>query len=168
MFKPLHLLPVILALAPAGAAPKSFFSQTPDEASVVGPSLTPAGVSTPLRVQKSTVVQRSDDGLFYVEARINGAPVQFIVDSGSNVVVLSAADAARTGVGSTDTVEGETAGGAATMRRARIGRVSVAGQTLSDVDAAIVGHDLKVSLLGQSVLSHLNAVTFKGDRLELE
>ena len=161
----LYLAPMALALAPSGVTPKSYFAHSPS--TVADIAETGDVLAAPPRLEAGTVIRRADDGLFYVEARVNGAPVQFVVDSGANVVVLSAADAARAGVGAQGGVAGATAGGTTAMRRARIGRVSVAGQTLSDVDAAIVGRDLKVSLLGQSALSQLGAVTFKGDQLEI-
>lgn len=113
------------------------------------------------------VIERSFDGLFYVEARVNEALVRFVVDSGSSVVVLSAADARRASIGGREGVAVDTAAGSASMRRASIARVALAGRTLSDVDAAIVDRDLKVSLLGQSALSQLGSVIFRGDRLEL-
>ena len=113
------------------------------------------------------VIQRSADGLFYVQAHVNGAVVQFVVDSGSSVVVLSAADASRADIGGDEAVDVDTAGGASAMRRAQIKHVELAGQKLSNVDAAIVNRNLKVSLLGQSALSQLTSVTFRGNQLEL-
>ncbi|WP_174284548.1 TIGR02281 family clan AA aspartic protease [Sphingomonas bacterium] len=114
------------------------------------------------------VIQRSADGLFYVQAHVNGALVQFVVDSGSSVVVLSAEDASRADIGGDEAVDVDTAGGASAMRRAQIKHVELAGQKLSNVDAAIVNRNLKVSLLGQSALSQLTSVTFRGNQLELQ
>lgn len=114
------------------------------------------------------VVEQADDGLFYVMAVVNGASVKFVVDTGSSVTVLNAADAARAGVGAAGHVAVETAGGSAPMQRARIARVDFAGRTLTGIDAAIVKNDLAVSLLGQSALSQLDSVTFRGRRLELQ
>ena len=130
---------------------------------VGGPA--PDAARSPELVASSRTIERSRDGLFYVDATVNGAPVRFVVDSGASVIVLSAADAARAAVSARDGVSVETAGGAAAMRRAQIRQVVLAGRTLSDVDAAIVSQDLPVSLLGQSALSRLKSVTFKGDQL---
>lgn len=132
----------------------------------------PAPTSLPVMAgaggHRKLTIQRSTDGLFYVEAMVNGASVHFVVDSGSSVVVLSAGDAARSAVGGSEPMSVDTAGGASPMRRARIKQVMLAGNLLSNVDAAIVDRDLKVSLLGQSALSKLSSVTFKGDQLEFE
>lgn len=144
-------LALVAALAPASPAPAA---------------TTVAAVER--RSRPGMVIERSGDGLFYVEAQVNGAPVHFVVDSGASVVVLSAADAARAAVGGREGVAVETAGGSSPMRRAQIRHVELAGQTLTNVDAAIVSRDLKVSLLGQSALSQLSAVTFRGNRLEFE
>lgn len=122
----------------------------------------------PVRPRRSTVIEQAPDGLFYLQAEVNGTPIDFVVDSGASVVVLNARDAARAGVISIGHVDVNTAGGAASMRRARIDRVVLAGQTLSSIDAAVVDRDLDVSLLGQSALSQLGSVTFRKTRLELE
>lgn len=116
----------------------------------------------------SSVAQQADDGLFYIQADVNGTPVRFVVDTGASVVVLSGADAARAGVhpgGSGVSVE--TAGGSTGMHRATIGNVGIAGQTIRNVEAAVMPRGLEVSLLGQSVLSKLQSVTLKGGRMQL-
>jgi aspartyl protease family protein len=112
---------------------------------------------------------KSDDGLFYVTARVNGAPVRFVVDTGANVVVLTGADARRAGI--TPARHGsqqlETASGGSAMTWATLDEVEIAGQTLTHTRAAIVADGLKMSLLGQNALSRLNSVTLRGNRLEL-
>lgn len=151
----------------------------------VAPS--PADISFPLT--DSPIVARSDDnpgdrerpartahrfirsgnGLFYVNAVVNGAPVRFIVDTGSNIVVLTRSDATRIGL-STSTAQPtalQTVGGATRMQLGTVDRIDIAGQRLDNVDAASVENGLEVSLLGQSALSRLRSIKFSGDRLEL-
>ncbi len=112
---------------------------------------------------------KSRDGLFYVTARVNGAPVKFVVDTGANVVVLTGADARRAGI--TPARHGsqqlETAAGGSAMSWATLDEMELAGQTLTHTRAAIVADGLKMSLLGQNALSRLNSVTLRGNRLEL-
>ncbi len=117
----------------------------------------------------SSSFTQADDGLFYVEAQVNGHPVKFVVDSGASVVVLTKGDAARVGARSSATGASqiETAGGASNMRWTRLHRVTIAGQTVDDVDAAVVDSELPVSLMGQSLLSRLQSVTFRGSSLQL-
>jgi clan AA aspartic protease (TIGR02281 family) len=119
--------------------------------------------------QLRRTIHRAHDGLFYINATVNGQPVRFIVDTGSNVVVLTKRDAARIGMtsSSADTVALQTVGGAAPMQRGSIDRLVVAGQSLENVDVATVASGLDVSLLGQSALARLQSLRFEGDRLEL-
>jgi aspartyl protease family protein len=117
---------------------------------------------------KVTLAEQERDGLFYIVAEVNGKPVRFVVDTGASVVVLNRNDAAR--VGLTTAIAGtrvDTAGGATAMHRATIAHVAIAGQTIHNVDAAVVGGNLEVSLLGQSVLSQLQSLTLKRGRLQL-
>jgi clan AA aspartic protease (TIGR02281 family) len=109
------------------------------------------------------------DGLFYVTAMVNGKPVRFVVDTGASVVVLTRSDAMKAGVtrGGSRAIDVETAGGSSAMHSVNLERVDIAGQSLTDVDAAIMGADLPVSLLGQSVLSQMRSVRLAGNRLQL-
>ena len=114
---------------------------------------------------------RATDGLFYVTAKVNGTPVRFIVDTGSNIVVLTGRDAARVGATpagmGTPALAMQTVGGLASMQGIAIDRLEIAGKSLHDVDAATVEHGLEVSLLGQSALAQLKSIRFTGDRVEL-
>ena len=114
-------------------------------------------------------VDRAPDGLFYVRGTVKGDPIDFAVDSGASVVVLSPADARRLGLGhDAKQISAETAGGPTTMRRIRIERLKVGGRVLEDVDAVIAGNGMNVSLLGQSALSRFHTVTFKRDTARFE
>jgi aspartyl protease family protein len=115
-------------------------------------------------------LKRAPDGLFYVTAAVNGVPVRFVVDTGANVVVLTRADAAAAGVIGSPTGGRalRTAGGTAAMRWATIDRLTIGDRAIAGADAAIVGDNgLPHSLLGQSVLSRLDSVTLRGNRLQL-
>ncbi|CAN5288375.1 hypothetical protein BH11PSE5_BH11PSE5_10760 [soil metagenome] len=118
---------------------------------------------TPFRTGKSP------DGLFYVSAKVRGVPVRFLVDTGANIVVLTPEDARRIGVtpGSGGGSDIETAGGSSRIDRITLDRVSIAGRDLDGVDAAVMHDGLKVSLLGQNLLSKLGPVTITGDELTL-
>lgn len=112
--------------------------------------------------------RRAPDGLFYIEARVNGAPVRFLVDTGASVTVLTADDAARVGAA---TGGGErtlaTVGGATAIRWARLRTVRVAGHDVhGGAPVAVLSRGGGVSLLGQDMLRRL-PLSFSGDDLRI-
>ena len=111
---------------------------------------------------------RSADGFFYVDAQVNGAPVRFLVDTGASTVVLSKEDARRAGIAIAPDEFNEQAGTAAgrtPMARTVLAHVSTGWDERRNVDAAIAGGELQVSLLGQSWLAQINSVTITRDRM---
>lgn len=121
-------------------------------------------------ISAGTEITRSPDGLFYVTAIVNGAPVRFVVDTGSTIVVLTPEDARRIGLGPGSdnfTAKALTANGRAAIARVRLDEVIVGTTRREAIDAAVVGKDLHVSLLGQSLLSRLNSVTIQANRMVL-
>lgn len=113
-------------------------------------------------------VRRAADGLFYVNAEVNGVPVRFLIDTGASIVVLTPLDAARIGVmPSADAFrhEAETAGGRTAMARVTLARLAAGTTERQDIDAAVGSAGLGVSLLGQSWLSKLQSITIAGDEM---
>lgn len=105
---------------------------------------------------RRTVIQRDEDGLFYVDAMVNGTRIHFLIDTGANMVVLSPQDAARAGVASGRAIGSlNTAAGSMSSAMTQINRIAVAGHEFHDVDATIPSAGLRVSLLGQNVLTEL-------------
>lgn len=128
------------------------------------------GASAPVIVGP-VEIQRAQDGLFYLDARVNGAGVRFLVDTGASTVVLTKQDAERAGVSLGEDAfseAAETAGGAARMARVKLSRLEAGPNVGTAVDAAIAGQGLAVSLLGQSWLSRYASVTIRGDRMLLD
>ncbi|KQS04165.1 hypothetical protein ASG11_07805 [Sphingomonas sp. Leaf357] len=116
-------------------------------------------------------IAKASDGLFYVRAKVNGTPVRFLVDTGANLVVLTAADARRVGAaaGAAHLLgDIETAGGTSRMGRVTLDRVTVAGRDLADVDAAVMHNGLKVSLMGQNLLAKLGPIMLSADEMSLQ
>lgn len=113
---------------------------------------------------------RSEDGLFYVTAKVNGKPLRFLVDTGASVVVLTAADARAAGISPAPahySANVETVGGSAQMAWTTLDHLVIAGRDVKDLRAAVVQSGLGVSLLGQNALSKLEAVRIEGDQLRL-
>jgi len=114
--------------------------------------------------------RRSADGLFHLNASVNGKPVRFVLDTGSSVVVLTRADAQALGINPTrrefDNVV-QTASGNAPIAWTTLDHVRVGDRHARRVSAIVVQDGLPISLLGQNVISQLGSVTIDGDRLKL-
>lgn len=137
---------------------------------------TPASVSGrmvvigPPATERGNEVRRSADGLFYVNAIVNGAPVRFLVDTGATVIVLTPEDARRAGVSveSSDfSASAETANGRTSMARVTLDEIVVGATRTRALGAAVVQGNLPVSLLGQNWLAQLSSITISGDRMLL-
>jgi len=112
-------------------------------------------------------VSRSADGHFYLDARVNGAPVRFMVDTGATMVALTPADARRAGIALPSEREiARGAGGEIEVIPVTIDRISAGEQEARGVRGAVV-EELSVSLLGQSFLREVGSVEISGDRMTL-
>ena len=115
------------------------------------------------------VIKRADDGMFYIEGRVNGVPVRFLVDTGASVVVLTKADAMAiglVGVRPPTSSSLRTVSGYVETRWTRLD-LDLGGHTLPAVDAAVIDDGPGVSLLGQNALAAFGSITIEGDRLVL-
>jgi aspartyl protease family protein len=114
--------------------------------------------------------RNASDGLFYVDALVNGRPLRFLVDTGASIMVLTAADAKAVGIEVGEqhyNSNVKTVGGKAEMAWATIDRIEIGGRNVSQLRAAVVRNGLGVSLLGQNALSKFESVTIKGDSLSI-
>jgi aspartyl protease family protein len=168
---PLFVFAVLIGwFLPAGdpiAAPANV--PAPPTASVeLAPLVTPP---TPVPSQPSAIaLNRGENGHFFAIGDVDGATVNFMVDTGASVIALTAEDAQKLGqtwypnelqmVGRG--VNGDVIGKPITLRRVRIGDIEV-----TNVQAIIVPEGLDVSLLGQSFLSKVRNVNISGDRMTL-
>lgn len=113
---------------------------------------------------------RASDSHFYADADINGTSVRMLVDSGASVVALTRRDAEAIGVDVRRlpiTGQARTAGGDVPMRALTLDSVDIDGVEVRGVQAVVVDSDMSVSLLGQSYLSRLRAVSVEGDTMTL-
>ena len=114
-------------------------------------------------------LQRSSDGHFYADVRINGTYVHMLVDTGASVIALSRNDARSaaiaTSIGMNDVVgrgaDGEVHGEVVRLDNVELGPLSAQG-----LDAIILNNG-EQSLLGQSFLSRFASVEIEGDRMIL-
>ncbi|GAA4016534.1 TIGR02281 family clan AA aspartic protease [Sphingomonas swuensis] len=111
---------------------------------------------------------KRDDGHFWVDARINGAPVRFLVDSGATTTTVTreVADAAKLDPGMRgDFVD--TANGTVFMPRATAGLLEVGTIRRTDMAVGINPND-DTSVLGMNFLSSLSSWGVQGNDLVLK
>jgi len=151
--------PALSCAAPASAATVRLASASP---------ISPPVNSDPTH---GRAIVRAPDGLFYVDATINGAKLRLLVDTGATDIILTRADAARAGVRLEDgqfDEKASTAGGETNMARVQLHQVAVNGSLDWNVPAVVAGGALNVSLLGARWLTRIGSVTITGDRMILQ
>ena len=111
------------------------------------------------------------DGHFHLTAEANGEKINFLIDTGATMMVLSRADTQRIGIdpdrlsyqGRASTANGVVRTAPVTIREFRVGDIID-----YDVSASVNDGDLSDSLLGMSYLRRFARVSFEGDLLVLE
>ncbi|MFZ5484793.1 MAG: retropepsin-like aspartic protease family protein [Pseudomonadota bacterium] len=113
------------------------------------------------------VLKRGPDGHYRAPGRINGQPVDFLVDTGATVVALPGPLAARLGLARGATLRVHTANGDAIAYATRLDQVSLGGAAAERVTAHIVpGMRGDEALLGMSFLSRFD-IAMSGDEMRL-
>jgi len=117
------------------------------------------------------IVNRRLSGEFSIAARVDGARVTFLFDTGASMVVLTAADARRAGIdtrGLVFDVPVATANGSALAAEIRLDQVAVGPIVMRGVPALVARPSaLDESLLGMSFLERLKSYTVERGRLIL-
>ncbi len=108
-------------------------------------------------------------GFFYADGAIDGYPVNFLLDTGANTVVISSGLARRIGLDYRGKEEkiAKTVGGSVSMIPVVLERVSVGNITLKNVEAGIFeGPESDAALLGMSFLGQVDMMR-AGKQMEL-
>jgi len=117
----------------------------------------------------SVTLERSFDGHFYADARVNGATIHFLVDTGATGIALSAGDAQRAGLAfdsSQAEVIGTGASGQVRGHWVKLNRVELGLKSVNDTPAVILeGGDR--SLLGQTFLAQFGSLEIHKDTMVL-
>jgi aspartyl protease family protein len=116
------------------------------------------------------VVPPGPHGHFSLTARVDGVPVDFLIDTGASAVVLSPDDARRIGLlpgrlrftRRVATANGIVRAAPVTLRELRIGQLALWG-----LEAFVIEAPMPVSLLGTSFLARLASWSVEGGRLHL-
>lgn len=115
-------------------------------------------------------IPRSNDGHYYATLRLNGANVDFVVDTGASEIVLSKADARRAGLDPENLAywgRAMTANGEVRIAPVWIEEISLGDFTDRDVRATVNEGEMPQSLLGMSYLQRYAQITIAGNRLIL-
>ncbi len=117
---------------------------------------------------KAAVLRQKPDSHYWGLADVDGYPVDFMVDTGASVVVLTFEDAKRMRLKpetldykwKISTAGGETKGASVLLESIRFGGVEV-----ENVEAMILREGLEQNLLGMSFLEELYSYEFRGKQL---
>jgi len=113
-------------------------------------------------------IPMADDGHFWVDARVNGKPLRFVVDSGATVTTISlgSAKAAQIPIGTEKTVI-QTANGTAQAIKGYAGKLEIGSIERTDFPVDINEND-DTNLLGMNFLSSLSSWKVEGNYLVLQ
>lgn len=141
---------------------------TPDDPA---PSVSPPAQTPPVAHPSGRVEIAANGDHFFLSARINGRPINTMVDTGATLVALRASDAKTAGL---IVLPGDyresvvTANGRTTAARVRLQDMEIDGIRLANVDALVLGDEvLSVNLLGMSFLGRLQSFSIRDGRLTL-
>lgn len=116
------------------------------------------------------VLSESEGGGFFVQGRINGTAVRFLIDTGASDIVLSPGDAKRLGIDLNSlhfNLRYETANGVGRGARHVIQTLEIGPIHLTDVPVTINEAGMGQSLLGMTFLRHMASLKFEGHRLTI-
>ncbi|HCF24044.1 MULTISPECIES: TIGR02281 family clan AA aspartic protease [unclassified Novosphingobium] len=158
----------IIALAAVGlmSIAAAFLAPMPEAAPVAAaPQAKPKAEE-----EKVLTLNRDGQGQFTLRIDVNGSEVEFLVDTGADMVALTEEEAANLGI-LPDEEEFQptmqTASGTGYAAPVVLDEVEIAGQRLHDVEAVVV-KDLGTNLLGQSALRQLGGIELKGDKMVIK
>ncbi len=116
-------------------------------------------------------ITKRNNGHFVTRVRINGAPLEMMVDTGASSVVLTPRDAERAGIDTSRLIYSipvNTANGRAMVALVRLQAVTIGDISVRNIRAHVSGPGaLSQSLLGMSFLSRLRSYEVKNGVLTL-
>ena len=144
---------VLLAFAVAVLAPR-YLTHRQENAAVIAKA-TPDGPSS-----RSISISRGQNGHFWVDGRVDGRRLNFMVDTGASSIALREGDAARIGIHPARreyTARISTANGVIMAAPIELSRVEVGDVVVRNVAAMVLPDDaLGENLLGMSFLGQVH------------
>src|SRR6476469_5071244 len=125
-------------------------------------------VGTPVQEGRETRIPMAIDGHFWVNATLNGKPVNFLVDSGATMTTIDRGTAEAAGVDVSPQRDQyvRTGNGIIRMSSGRADRLEVGGIERSDVALQVADND-DLNVLGMNYLSSLSRWGVEGRWLVL-
>ena len=157
----------MLLVARAAAPADGPSAGTPAQVAAADPTAASATGFAPDQPLNATVIRRDSTGQFHLDAAVNGTDTRFLIDTGSDVVALTVADAEELGIEVNTAMFRplvHTASGTGYGTVVHLDSLAVGGSEFRDVDAAVID-GLRENLLGQSILGRLGRVDLQGDRM---
>jgi aspartyl protease family protein len=119
----------------------------------------------------TVMMEKRENGHFEVRGTVEGADVEFLVDTGATSTVLTADDARRAGIDVASlnySIPVATANGTTTAAAARAREITVGSIIRRNQPILVAGEgSLGQSLLGMNFISTLSGFDMRGDRLTL-
>ncbi|MBT8459567.1 MAG: TIGR02281 family clan AA aspartic protease [Boseongicola sp.] len=115
-------------------------------------------------------IPRSFDGHFHLTLQINGAPVDFLVDTGATDIVLTMEDAERVGLNADNLAfigRARTANGEVRTAFAELETVELGPFFHQNIPVSINEGEMPGSLLGMRYLSLFDRIEISGDQMTL-
>ena len=125
-------------------------------------------IGTPVQQGRETRIPMAIDGHFWVEGRINGQPVRFLVDSGATMTTIDRETAMQAGVpiSARRDQRVRTGNGIIRVSTGRASELQVGGITRNDVGVQ-VADNANLNVLGMNFLSSLSRWGVEGRWLVL-
>jgi len=161
MVERILLIPVLLSALGCGTV---LFDPAGDSAPARMIERAPPAARDPLRVRQSP------DGLFRVPARLDGADVRLVVDTGATRSVIGPGTLARIGTATAPAINGGsllTFSGAVPYRVVVVQRVEIAGRALGPVELAVIDQPGTPDVIGQDLIRKLGILSIEGDQLSI-
>lgn len=132
-----------------------------------------AGEINPSQAQANggqIIINVSQDGHFYVNAKINGVDIRFMVDTGASDIAINLNDAKRIGLSTKSLIFNkryQTANGVALGAAVTLEELEIADAKFTNINASVNGSEMGTSLLGMSFLKQLKKYEVFQDKLIL-
>ena len=114
-------------------------------------------------------IDRASDGHFYADAEVNGAPVRFLIDTGTTTIALSREDAKKAGIevapGDFELI-GQGASGMVRGKDVTLDRIALNGVAQDGAKAAVL-EVAETSLLGAEFLDTMDEIVIRKGRMTL-